>query len=300
MFFGIIAMILVGLSWIIDGVVVGRAPKLNLSISSIMLVGSFGCFAGNLIAVILTGGFNAPPSALAIVTLICVIMGIANYLQLDFMSRAMQNGPNGVIWSVVQSAFLFQVLMSIIFFGETKTALNYVGLASILTSLVLFGFLKENRSTGPWRLMMLLSFLSTIVSQCSSVIPSHYPNLSKVSSPFKVAIFFLTMALCGLIAKAVKKRAFMKEIIEDTKMPGFWTNCASMYIPFGTVEAILYFPGINSLKQANATVLAMPLMMCSCIIGFQAVAILFLHEKCSGLQWVALSLCLVGIVLFCI
>ena len=300
MLFGIIAMILVGLSWIILGVVMGRAPKLKLSVSTLMLVGSLGVFIGYFIYALFTHGFDSPASALGMVALICTIEGIANYLQLEFMSRAMQHGPNGVIWSVVQSAFIFPVLMSILFFGETKSVLNYIGLLSILGSLFMFGCLKDNSASGPWRMLMLFSFISTGVTQCSSIFLSYYPSLAAVSSSFKVAVFFLVMGLCGLLLKAKQSRSLMKELLADVKVRGFWTHCVAMYLPFGTVNAILLYPGMNSLERANAGVLAFPLMICSCIIGFQVVAILFLKEKCTPLQWVALALCLSGIIAFCI
>ena len=86
--FGIASMVLVGLGWTFFGYVMGKAPRQNIKIPYLMICSSF-------LALVVSGaiglyqGFPKVSAFGYFITFgVLVICGIANYFQLDFMSRA--------------------------------------------------------------------------------------------------------------------------------------------------------------------------------------------------------------------
>lgn len=69
---------------------------------------------------------------------------------LQIMSYAMQRGPNGIIWTIIQSALIFPFLGGVVFFHVRLNAFRISGILLLLAALVLFGFGKDNspRSGG--------------------------------------------------------------------------------------------------------------------------------------------------------
>ncbi|MBQ6471621.1 MAG: hypothetical protein IJJ33_06535, partial [Victivallales bacterium] len=114
--FGILAMVLVGLGWTFYGYVMGKAPRLNIQVSCLMpicsLVTALVCLAIGLVR-----GIPQVEGKVFLLTLCsCCSAGFLNFFQLELMSRAMQKGPNGIIWSIVQSGFVFPFFMGVLCF----------------------------------------------------------------------------------------------------------------------------------------------------------------------------------------
>ena len=116
--FGIGAMVLVGLGWTMFGYVMGKAPRQNIKIPCLLICSSVLALAVSG-AIGLYQGFPRLSAFGYFITFgVLVICGIANYFQLDLMSRAMQKGPNGIIWSIIQSGFIFPFFMGVVFSGS--------------------------------------------------------------------------------------------------------------------------------------------------------------------------------------
>lgn len=63
---------------------------------------------------------------------------------------------------------------------------------------------------------------------------------------------------------------------------------------------LLLYPGMDILSRAGIGSVAYPIMVGSCIIFFEIFAILVLREKRRPAQWLALALCLLGVVGICL
>ena len=139
--FGITAMVLVGVGWTFFGYVMGKAPRQNIKIPYLLICSSLLALVVSCAIGLYQGFPRLTPFGYFITFGVLVICGIANYFQLDFMARAMQKGPNGIIWSIIQSGFIFPFFMGVIFFGVKLNLLRTVGLISLLAALApgLFG-----------------------------------------------------------------------------------------------------------------------------------------------------------------
>ena len=62
---------------------------------------------------------------------------------------------------------------------------------------------------------------------------------------------------------------------------------------------LLLYPGMDILAKAGIGSVAYPTMVGSCIIAFELFAVLILREKRNIVQWIALALCLGGVIGIC-
>ena len=63
---------------------------------------------------------------------------------------------------------------------------------------------------------------------------------------------------------------------------------------------LLLYPGMDILSRAGIGSVAYPVMVGSCIIFFELFSVLILREKRQLAQWIALALCLLGVVGICL
>jgi len=298
--YGIAAMVLVGIGWTFFGYVMGKAPRQNIKIPYLLIFSSFlaqvvSCAIG------LHQGFpRLSPFGYFITSGVLVICGIANYFQLDLMSRAMQKGPNGIIWSIIQSGFVFPFFMGVIFFGVKLNILRVSGLISLLAALALFGMGKNTTSEGKWKLPAFGSFLMTGLLQMLSNLPSYFPEAEAVSSIWRTAAFSVGLGLGAVILELPKGKQFFTELGSHFRRFAVWWNCLLLEIPEMVTSYLLLYPGMDILSRAGIGSVAYPVMVGSCIIFFELFAVLVLREKRRPVQWIALLLCLLGVVGICL
>ncbi len=113
---GITLLVISGLEWVTTGILMGRAPKEGidsgflLTLMSLLGVIVFG------IIMVATGLPTAFPRQAFLVALCMSVAGIVNSRQLVDMSKAMQIGPNGIIWSILQCGFIIPFIVGVVFF----------------------------------------------------------------------------------------------------------------------------------------------------------------------------------------
>ena len=297
--YGIAAMVLVGVSWTAYGYVMGKAPRQDIKIPYLMIVSALFAFTISG-AIGLFQGFPRLSAFGYFITFgVLIIYGIANYFQLDLMSLAMQRGPNGIIWSIIQSGFVFPFFMGVIFFGVELNLLRISGLIAQLLSLVFFGT-GENKDSGDnWKLLTFNAFLMTGITQMLSNLPSYYPEAEAVSSIWRTAAFSAGIGIGALSVELVRKKPVMKELSAHFRRIAVWKTVLLLEIPEMVSSWILLFPGLDILSKAGIGSIAYPIMVASCIIFFELFAILILKEKRTMLQRVALLLCLLGVIGIC-
>ncbi len=298
--FGITAMVLVGVGWTFFGYVMGKAPRQNIQIPYLLICSSFLALVVSSVIGLYQGFPRLSLFGYFITFGVLVICGIANYFQLDFMSRAMQKGPNGIIWSIIQSGFVFPFFMGVIFFGVQLNILRIGGLVSLLAALALFGMGKKTASEGDWKLPAFGSFLMTGLSQMLSNLPSYFPEAEAVSSIWRTAAFSVGLGLGAVILELPKGKLFFTELGSHFRRLAVWGNCLLLEIPEMVTSYLLLYPGMDILSRAGIGSVAYPVMVGSCIIFFELFAVLILREKRKPVQWFALLLCLLGVIGICL
>ncbi|MBQ9788129.1 MAG: hypothetical protein IJW31_00820 [Lentisphaeria bacterium] len=299
MTFGIIAMVLVGCSWTLCGYVMGKAPKKNINVSSLLLLGALIAFLFSLSCGILT--VSKLPSARGVLSCFAVLTlcGLANYFQLTLMSKAMQRGPNGIVWSITQAGFVWPFFMGIVFFGVHLSWAMMLGFASVIVSLILFGLTKNETGKGKWKLLVFSAFLVTGISQSLSNLPSYFSEMNQVSSAFRTAFWSLGLMIGAVVGNVKNFGNFWGELKNSAKSFEVWKYACILQLFELICSLLLLYRGMDSLSRAGAGAIAYPLMVCSCLICFEVIALLILREKRTLLQIIALILCMLGVVALC-
>ena len=299
MLWGIISLVLVGLSWTVVGAVMGLAPKKKLDPAVLQLAGAVIIVVSCTLMLPATNIGTIAPKPLFLCAAAYWLTGALNCIMLILMSLAMQKGPNGIIWAVIQSAMIFPFMTGMIFFGVEPKAVRIAGLLFILVSLAFSGFGKENVTKGgSWKLMTFAAFLITGVVQNLSNLPSYFEATQQITPVFR--------SMCcaaGVLSTAAIRIGYgrdWKTLKANLSSKWLWIFTFAMQF-FGMLFAILFqYPGMDTLAKCGVGSLSYPLLVGSCLVGFSLYSMFILKEKNTPLQWASLGCCLAGIIMICL
>ena len=295
MLFGITAMILVGSSWTVCGYVMGKAPKEKVEIPLLLFYSMSFTLLLSLISGSVQGFPQTTAKGIAIVAASQILSGIFNFWQLEWMSKAMQKGNNGIVWSIVQSGFIFPFFMGILFFSVPLTWIRLLAFLAALASVALFGLAQGGKGSGVL-LTAFAAFFMTGISQSLSNLPSYFPEAEPVSSIWRTAGVSCGFLLGTFSCKIGSLATFCREIPRAASNRKIWKFTFLMVGLELFAHYFLLFPGMDSLSKANAGAIAYPLMVCACLLVFDLISLFILKEKHRPVQWAALFLCLLGVV----
>lgn len=304
--FGISACVLTGLSWIVSGIIFGGAKRAGLKAEMLLFIHSVFVIIISLIFALCSGFPKSPWKVTLAVLALQFVSGLVNNRQLVDMAKAMETGPNGIIWSIVQCGFVIASLVGIVFYDVEVTVWNYVGFVAIILALNIMGFAKDNKydaTSSVWKRLAFRAFMWTGIQQTLCNIPSYYESANEVNSMWRTVILMIGIGGATPLFMMFNKKdsdAFVTTLKEHIRNPRVW-KCISVTIVVGTFAAtMLMYPGLDAMAKVKSGAMAMPLMVCSCIIGFDVYGFFALHEKRNLLQMFALLLCLAGAVAICL
>ena len=183
----------------VSGIVVGRAPKDGVDVGILVFLESLTAFVVSL-SIGLAGGMPQAGGRAVVWTLsILFIGGIVNNRQLVDMGRAMQEGPNGIIWSIIQCGFVIPAVVGVTFLGDLLNVWKLLGFIALLIALAIMGLAGDNskgKDGNHWKWLAFRAFLWTGVSQLLANIPSYLDSADKISGVWR------TMASTGGMAFA--------------------------------------------------------------------------------------------------
>ena len=300
--FGIIAMIVQGSCSCAVGLIMGAAPKRGVDPG---LVQFFGAFISIPVSVAIMVAGNAwPQGEFWPVFLTCAssfYTGASNFVMLLVMSSAMQSGPNGIIWSIAQSAFIFPFISSVAFFGVELTHLRLAGIIILLISVALYGATKDNsNNSGHWKLKAFICLAMCAIQQNITTLPSYYASTRGVTSVVRSICEAGAIALCAVIYNIVLMSQERKTLlINSLKSPSFWKYVAIIQMSHLFLAYVIFYPGLNTMADHGLGGMCFPLMIGSCIVVFTLISAVFLKEKLRLLQCLALASCITGLIFIC-
>lgn len=302
--FGIVAMVIVGSSWCLIGLVMGDAPKRGIEPALVQLFGNGFSVTVSIIVLLFAG--IAPTCSWKITALVCGIYataGAMNFIMLQIMAYAMQRGPNGIIWAIIQSALVFPFLGGVLFFGVELTILRGIGILSLLTALALFGMARENETQqrGNWRIPAFICLAICAVQQNMMTAPSYFEETASINSVIRSLSTnggSLAGAICYLLVRRTpeRQRQFRSNIVN----PRLWKYIAALQLFNLIFSYTLFFPGMNAMAAAGLGGMCYPMMVGSCILSFTLSSVLLLREKIRPPQWAALGICIAGLIFICL
>ena len=304
--FGIIAMIIVGSSWCLIGLVMGDAPKRGIEPSMVQMFGGLVSFSISFTLMLTTSAY--PTSSLSVTMWTCAAYaygGVSNFFMLQIMSHAMQRGPNGVIWCIIQSAMLFPFLSGVIFFGIHLNIFRCLGIVLLLTALVLFGLSKDNSTKqslpGSWKIPAFAGLAIAAVQQCLATMPSYYPEAREVASITRALASSSGIAISAVLYTARKMTPVLRQQLKDNFRSRILWKYVLILQGFSLLFAYtLFYPGLDAMAANGLGGMCYPMLVGSCIVSFTLSSIFFLKEKIHLIQLIALVCCISGLVCICL
>lgn len=305
--FGIFALLMVGASWCLVGIIFGDAPKRGVETALIQFTGAVATLlVGSCIAFF----FMKPtPCGTKEILFTCATLfcgNFVNYFGLQAMSAGMRRGPNGAVWGIMQSALIFPYMVGLLLFAQAITVPNLAGIILVGIALVFFTMAKNQQELQPatairksWRFYALLALAITALQQNISTAPSAYFESPKLISPILRSLCAaggtLFAACIWIFVRYVRDRNSAGEMFSGLKNPWLYLYVLGM-LPFNLFLAyVLLYPGLDAMGRAGAGSVCYPLMVGSCIVSFSLYSILKLREKVTALQISAIVLCLIGL-----
>ncbi|MBO4304808.1 MAG: hypothetical protein J6A21_09515 [Lentisphaeria bacterium] len=296
MWFAIPALIVVGFSWSLTGVVMSDAPRKNCNTAFLMLLNALVSIAASLCVWVFA---QKAPLSLRGVLLpggSCFLASFINYFGLQIMSYSMQKGPNGVIWSFIQSALIFPFLTGVIFFGNELTFRRGTGLVMVLIALACLGLGKENKEKEKgWLLPAFLSFFLSGLVLTFNGLPSYFEEGKLLHSAGRTFFSGCGAFCAGFFWCLVRfRKEFFPLGLSEVKKGTSWKyifmlNCFGLICSY-----LLLYPGLDSMADAGAGCVSYPLIVGSCIVGFNLYSLFVLKEKWTFLQCLGNVLCITG------
>lgn len=302
--FGIIAMAIVGASWCLVGLVMGDAPKKGIEASLVQFFGALVSTAASLIVLFATSAHSAATGrATALACLIYFAAFMVNFVMLQLMSKAMQCGPNGIIWAIIQSALVFPFLGGILFFDVRFTPLRGIGIALLLGALALFAAAGNNRTSGAgprWKILAFSAMTLAAIQQNLATMPSYFEELRGVPSVMRaLAASGGTMFMAVVWNLFSGDREQWRRIRSGICSRTLWKYVVALQF-FGLAFAYtLFYPGMDVMAKAGLGGMCYPMMVGSCIVSFTLSSVFLLREKMGGVQLFALITCIAGLVFLC-
>lgn len=311
MLFGIFALLTVGASWCLVGIIFGDAPKRGLDIRLLQFFGGLTSITASLII----ATFFLPPKMIdqrvMITTMGCYFLsGVFNYSGLQAMGKGMQLGPNGAVWGIMQSALIFPFTVGILIFGQPLTSPRLLGLGLVVTALIFFAKAKnqaanaaEKKLQKGWRFYALLAFGMMSIQQNLATSPSYFEScreLSPVLRALSMASGSFTAATCMLLYQKFRNPDTAQKIFRGWKNPWLYIYTFGQQF-YGLFFAyLLFYPGMDAMAKSGSGAVCYPLMVGSCIVSFSLYAMLKLKEKVTRAQLTALTLCILGLLALCV
>jgi len=185
MLLGFLLIFFAGLCWVGVGISVSfcsaRSWNYNLVQGLSYLGATLICAALVTGKGLLSGSWDVPGWGI----LMSFAAGIANFYTFVLTAEAMKRGPNGLVWGIMQSGMIGSFLMGLIFFGEKAAPLRFLGLALILSGVLIMGLNKGEKSSPgskSWIYYSLGAFLLVIATQCFNTLPSYFPESTEESA----------------------------------------------------------------------------------------------------------------------
>ena len=298
--FGIIALIMVSFSWVLVGVIAGKAPKLGYTMETIYLTGSALSMIFAAAICMFSGIGKCEPLPLFWTAFAFFLTGAGCFVKGLIMSRIMQCGPNGIIWAIIQSAMLFPFVFGVVFYNVPMSAIRGFGMVFMLFALGMFALSKNNKSQGTssWQFWTFFSLVLGGLDQIVTSIPFYYPQTKGISSMFNIFWLMAGYFVIGIIVFCWKKE-LRTNLISSVKKASFWVQSLALLPLSGLFVILFQFPGMRAMAENQLGAMSFPILVGSCVSLFTLYSAIILKEKFRLLDFIALVICVTGQIFIC-
>ena len=292
---GFLLVITAGICWIGVGMVVSKCSARGWDFN---LVQGLNYIGATLVCSLLLAGsvsWSELGSVFGLGFLMSFLAGITNFYSFLFTSKAMERGPNGLVWGIMQSGMIGSFLMGVVIFGEKAAPVRFLGLFLILSGILVMGVSRDSRSSvrgKNWVLPTLAAFLLVMVTQSVNSLPSYLQKESGFDSLVRTLglyfggmIGFMFTTLPGMIRK------------RNYGVRGEWIAAIILMVLNVSASLFFFYRGLDLLAKSGCASLGYPVSIGVCVIGFSVYSLLILKEKFARLSLAGLGAVCLGIII---
>ncbi|MBQ6596085.1 MAG: EamA family transporter [Lentisphaeria bacterium] len=292
---GFLLVITAGVCWIGVGMVVSKCSARGWDFN---LVQGLNYVGATLVCVLLLAGSvsqSDPGSVFGLGFLMSFLAGITNFYSFLFTAKAMERGPNGLVWGIMQSGMIGSFLMGVVIFGEKAAPVRFLGLFLILSGILVMGVSRDSRSSvrgKNWVMPTLAAFLLVMVTQSVNSLPSYLHKESGSDSLVRTfglyfggMIGFMFITLPGMIRK------------RNYGVRGEWIAAVILMVLNVSASLFFFYRGLDLLAKSGCASLGYPVSIGVCVIGFSVYSLLILKEKFARLSLAGLGGVCLGIII---
>lgn len=257
-------------------------------------------FLSALLFILLTWLFAFPQRApVREVLLVAALMfpaGIMGQLGFWSMKKALEHGPHGIGWCIVQSSMICPFLAGVLFFGDSPSAGRIAGMCLIATSLLPLsaqggqGDRENMLFSGRFLLLIVAAFLLVGMQQTVSLLPNQCPALSAEALSWRVPL--VSLVGFGWLGPIL----FRKTGIRFKEIGGI-SLVYSLLVFLGQLGI---YRAIDALGRAHSSGTAYPAACGMSILIFFVYCFFKRHEKLSRRALAGIGLNLAGMFLLAI
>lgn len=277
MVIGVCLVFLVGLIWVLVGVVLTRVSATGTSVVTFYMV---GCWLAGIFAWVFLVNWPVlakefPDRAMELAAWLGGA-GALNSLGQLMLIKAMSLGHKGVSWAMVQTAMLIPFLSSLLFWKEKITLPGSAGITLLLVAIVLLSRGRKDAmmnatqrrpSTG-WLMMVIGAIVLIGSSQACQAVPSHWDNWQDAAS---LRVCFLSTG--GALANTLWVLLLRQRITTNTlRYGGMWAVLALL-------SYYMLFQALDRLTSAGMSCFVFPIGQAVCMIGFALYSYWHLCER---------------------
>lgn len=312
---GIVYLVATGASWIAVGAAVKAIGRRGLSLALYQSVSACMSFA-------VAGAMAAADPASATlpkgvgtgvwtgVVIGSFAYGLLNCAMLHYMGKAMQRGSSAIVWSIVQSGFIYPFLMAWVVFREPVGAGKVAGMALILASVAIYGRGaaggRQPSADAPgcgaparsYLAPALLGMLFCGLNQCGGSLPSHLPRGNEFPPVFRTVLCSAGI-LCGNIPLLVREAKSGAGAFRRGLGAILCLAILCQIISFAA-NVFLLFPGLDLLEGRGMLSIGFPVAVASSIVFFFIYSALVLRERITPLQAAGGAIGIAGIAACCL
>lgn len=305
MFIAFTIMISVGLLGTMIGVIMGGASKHDIETQQMQLISSIlGCVF--LFALIASGVYPkiSIEGAVLWFALGCYFaVGVLAFLLNETMARAMERGPNGMVWAILQSGMVIPFLVGVYAHNVEAGAVRLIGMVILMAALILMSLKSEDKKkavTGKsWLFLSFVAFILCGIQQAVNCEPSYSPAVQEgIPVVYRTTVVHIGTVICSLVERLWHGwGAFRTSVMKNSRLGWFWVYGIGLQVFQLSASLFLSYNGMDRMAKLGLGALSYPIMVVSCIAGFTLYSFVFLRERLSWQQVTGLLCCVGGITL---
>ena len=286
-FDAVLLMLSTGAAWTVVGILFGAAPPDRDRLRTFFALNAliFAAFVWTARA-----PEASPAGEVFRLAALMVPSAAAEVAAFLLLKRAMDLGPQGIAWSVAQSAMAVPFVCSVVFLRDPATAAQWTGLALLLASLVLFA--RDKPASGAagdgarYLRLVFASFLLVGAGGFLRLVPGR-AGFSEAALTWRLPL----MAPVGAVfwtAVCVAGRNWA---------PGRVWKISLAYAAAVAFGQVCFFAAADAADALRITSVVMPVATGTCILLFALWCRFVRRERLSRAGWAAVALDLAGIAL---